>query len=138
MRALKICLWIAAILCLLSVFGMFLPIAAWESIAKFFGAESFHLPDSPLVEYVVRVGSAMAVATGVYLIILALHPMKYPVLIPFTGLASVLLGVVCGITGLVVRMYPLWFLGDTLSCLVLGILILVFWQKAKADQTIEE
>ena len=138
MRALKICLWIAAIMCLLSVFGMFLPISAWESIAKFFGAESFHLPESPLVEYVVRVGSAMAVATGVYLIILALHPMKYPVLIPFTGLASVFLGVVCGITGLVVAMPPLWFLGDFLSCLVLGILILVFWQKAKANQTIEE
>ena len=138
MRALKICLWIAGILCLLSVFGMFLPVSAWESIAKFFGAESVHLPYSPLFVYVVRVVSAMSVATGVYLIILALHPMKYPVLIPFTGLAAVFLGVVCGITGLVAAMPTLWFLGDSLSCLVLGILILVFWQKAKVNQTIEE
>jgi hypothetical protein len=138
MRALKICLWIAGILCLLSGFGMFLPISAWESIAKLFGAESLGLSDSPLFVYMVRVGSAMAVAMGVYLIILSLHPMKYPALIPFTGLASVFLGVVCGITGLVVGMYPLWFLGDFLSCLVLGILILVFWQKAKANQAIEE
>jgi hypothetical protein len=131
MRALKICLWIAGILCLLSVFGMFLPISAWESIVKFFGTESLGLPDSPLVEYAVRVGSATYVAVGVYLIILALHPTKYPVLIPFTGLAAVFLGVVCGITGLVAAMSPLWFLGDSLSCLVLGILILVFWQQAK-------
>ena len=143
MRALKICLWIAGILCLLCVFGMFLPLSVWEPIVKFFGAESFHLeivqiPDSPLVEYAVRVGSATYVAVGVYLIILARHPMKYPVLIPFTGLAAVFLGVACGITGLLVTMPILWFLGDSLSCLVLGILILLFWQKAKANQTIEE
>jgi len=138
MRELKICLWIAGILCLLGVFGIFLPISAWESIFKFFGAESFDLPDSPLFEYVVRVMSAMEVATGVYLIILARRPMKYPVLIPFTGLASVFLGVVCGITGLVAAMPPLWFLGDALGCLVLGILVLLFWQKAKVNQTSEE
>ena len=138
MRALKICLWIAGILCLLSGFGMFLPISAWESIFKFFGAESLHLPNSPLVEYVVRVGSAMAVATGVYLTILALHPMKYQVLIPFTGLAAVFLGVVCGITGLIAAMPPMWFMGDFLSCFVLGILILLFWQKAKVKKTIQE
>ena len=138
MRALKICLWIAGILCLLSIGGMFLPVSAWESFLRFFGHKSFDLPDSPLFEYAVRVGSAMAVATGVYLIILALHPMKYPVLIPFTGLAAIFLGVVCGITGLMVGMPVLWFLGDSLGCLVLGILILVFWQKVKANQTIEE
>ena len=132
MRALKICLWIAAVGCLLSVFGMFLPLSAWEPIGKYFGIESLGLPDSPLVEYVVHVTSAMAVAMGVYLVILALHPMEYPVLIPFTGLAAVFLGVVCGITGLVVGMCPLWFLGDSLSCLVLGILILVFWRQAKS------
>jgi hypothetical protein len=27
-----------------------------------------------------------------------------------------------------------WFLGDTLSCLVLGVLILVFWQRARRSQ----
>ena len=138
MRALKICLWIAGILCLLSISGMFLPVSAWESFLRFFGHESFNLPNSPLFEYAVRVGSAMAVATGVYLIILALHPMKYPVLIPFTGLAAIFLGVVCGVTGLVAAMPLLWFMGDSLSCLVLGILILVFWQKIKTNQTAEE
>ncbi len=131
MRALKICLWIAGILCLLSVFGIFLPISVWESIAKYFGIESLHLPDSPLVEYAVRLMSATYVAVGVYLAILAVDPMKYGVIIPFTGLAAVFLGVVCAITGLVVGMPVLWFLGDSLSCLVLGILILVFWQQAK-------
>ncbi len=131
MRSLKICLWIAAIGCLLSVFGMFLPLSVLESFANFFGAESLHFPDSPLFVYVVRVVSAMAVATGVFFVILALDPMKYPVLIPFTGFASVFLGLVCGITGLTTGMSPLWFLGDTLGCVIVGILILVFWRQAK-------
>jgi len=129
MRGLKICLWIAGIGCLLSVFGMFLPISAWQSIAKIFGVES--LPDSPLFEYAVRLMSATYVGVGVFFVILALDPMKYTVLMPFTGIAAVLLGLICGITGLAVKMPTLWFLGDSLSCLLLGVLILVFWRRAK-------
>ncbi len=131
MRALKICLWIAGIGCLLSVIGVFLPISVIESIAKYFGIESVHLPDSPLVEYAVRLMSATYVAVGVYLVILALNPMKYGVIVPFTGLAAAFLGVVCAITGLAVAMPLLWVLGDFVSCTVLGVLILVFWRQAK-------
>lgn len=129
MRALKICLWIAGILCLLSVVGMFLPVRVVESLARAFGVQT--LPDSPLVMYAVRVMSATYAGVGVYFIILALHPMKYAVLIPFTGLAAVFVGAVCGITGLMVEMPALWFLGDFVSCTVLGVLILVFWRQAK-------
>ncbi len=129
MRSLKICLWIAAIGCLLSIFGMFLPLSVLESVAKAFGAQEF--PDSPLVIYATRVMSATYVAVGVFFIILALDPMKYPVMVPFSGLAAVFLGLVCGITGLAVGMSPLWFLGDSLSCLVVGGLIFIFWRQAK-------
>jgi hypothetical protein len=129
MRGLKICLWITGILCLLSVAGLFLPISTLESFTKFFGIESLSGP--PLVMYAIRVTSAMAVGIGVFFIILALNPIKYGVLVPFSGIASVLVGLVCLITGRMVGMPAKWFLGDTLSCLILGVLILVFWQKAK-------
>ncbi len=129
MRALKICLWIAGVGCLLSVFGMFLPMSVLESIAKFFGIEL--LPDSPLLVYAVRLMSATYAAVGVFFIILALQPMKYGVMVPFSGLGAVFVGVVCAITGLLTAMPLWWFLGDSLSCLVLGVLILVFWQQAK-------
>jgi len=128
MRALKTCLWIAGVGCLLSVFGMFLPLSVLESFARAFGAQEF--PDSPLVIYAARVMSATYVAVGVFFVILALDPMKYPVMVPFSGLAAVFLGLVCGITGLAVGMSPLWFLCDSLSCVVVGVLILVFWRKA--------
>ena len=129
MRALKICLWIAGILCLLSVVGMFLPVSSLDSISKAFGAESF--PDSPLVLYLVRVMLATYAGVGVFFIILALDPMKYGILVPFSGIAAVVFGLICAITGLVVGMPVMWFLGDFLSCAVLGVLIIVFWQKAK-------
>jgi len=131
MRALKICLWVAGILCLSSIVGVFLPMSMCEAMVEYFGIES--LPDSPLFFYMARVTSAMAVWIGVFFIILALSPMKYGVLVPFSGLAAVFLGVVCAITGMVVGMPPLWFLGDSLSCYVLGILIVVFWRLSKTD-----
>ncbi len=127
MRALKICLWIAGVGCLLSVFGVFLPMSVFESIAKFFGIEL--PPDSPLLVYAVRLMSATYAAVGVFFIILALQPMKYGVMVPFSGLGAVFVGVVCAIAGLSTAMPLWWFLGDSLSCLVLGVLILVFWIK---------
>ena len=129
MRALKTCLWIAGVGCLLSVFGIFLPISVWESLAKVFGIES--LPNSPLFEYAARLMSATYVGVGVFFVILARHPMKYGVMVPFSGLAAVFLGIVCGIIGLAVGIPLLWFLSDSISCTVLGILIFVFWRKAK-------
>ena len=130
MRALKTSLWIAGIFCLLTVFGIFLPISVCQSIARFFGIES--LPDSPLVAYAIRLMSATYGAVGVFFIILALNPMKYGPMVPFSGIAAVLLGVVCVVTGLAVSMPVLWFLGDGLPCIVLGALILAFWKKTKA------
>ncbi len=129
MRALKICLWITGVLCLLSVFGMFLPVKLLESIAKAFGGQAF--PDSAMCLYGLRVVSAMCVGVGVFFVILALDPMKYGVLVPFSGLAAVFLGVVCAITGLAVGMPFWWFLGDSASCTVLGVLIFVFWRQTK-------
>jgi len=32
---------------------------------------------------------------------------------------------------LIIGMPALWFLGDAVPCLILGVLIVVFWRKAK-------
>ncbi len=129
MRALKICLWITGVGWLLSVFGMFLPISTLESIVKAFGGEA--IPSLPQCTYAIRVVSATCVGIGIFFIILALNPMAYGLMVPFAGLSTAILGVICLITGIIVSMPPLWFLGDSLFCLILGILILVFWRSAK-------
>jgi hypothetical protein len=128
MRGLKICLWIAGVGCLLSISGMILPVSTWQSITKLFGVEP--LPDSPLIVYLVRITSASYAIVGIFFIILALRPMDYGIMVPFSGLAAVVLGFVCALTGLTVGMPAMWYLGDSLSCIVVGLLIVLFWQKA--------
>jgi len=128
MSGLKICLWIAGIGCLLSVFVMFfLPVSTWASVTKFFGVES--LPDLPLFLYTARRMSSVCAALGVFFIILARNPMKYGAMVPFSGLAVVFVGMVCWVTGLVVEMPPRWILADSMSCVVLGTLIFAFWRR---------
>ena len=130
MTGLKVCLWITGILCLLAVLGLFLPLSVFESIAAYFGVEE--LPDSPLNIYAIRTLAATFVGIGVYFVILALNPGKYGILVPFSGLAAIFIGVVCLVTGAVVGMPVLWFLGDGLSCIIPGVLIFAFWSQAKS------
>jgi len=108
---------------------MALPVSACQSIVKFVGIESF--PDAPQFIYAIRVGSGTYVGEGVFFIILALAPLKYGVMVPFAALGALFVGVACLIAGLLTAMPFWWFMGDSLSCLVLGVLILVFWQQAK-------
>ena len=67
MRALRVCLWIAGVACLVSVFGMFLPISAIESVVEAFGGEQF--PDLPQCAYCIRVVSATFVGIGIFFVI---------------------------------------------------------------------
>ncbi len=129
MVALKICLWVTGIACLLCVAGVFTPVSSWEPVTKFFGVEL--LPDSPIFEYAARQLLAAYAGMGIYCIILALNPVKYGVLVPFSGIVCVLLGVLCWKTGIQVAMPPKWYLSDSLSSLILGVLILLFWLMAK-------
>jgi ABC-type multidrug transport system fused ATPase/permease subunit len=132
-RGLKGCLWIAGIVCLLSVCVMFfMPLSAWEFIAKYFGVEA--LPDSPMFVYVARLTSAMWTVIGVFFIILAMNPAKYEAMIPFAGLAMVFLGMVCWVTGLAMGMPSRLVLSDALSSIVLGTLIFALWNRAKRLQ----
>ena len=129
MRALKICLWVTGILCLLAVVALFIPLSTYEFLANFLGVET--LPDSPLLGYAIRTIAATFMGIGVFFVILALDPMKYGVLVPYSGMAAVFIGVVCLVSGPIARIPTLWYLGDALSCLVLGVLILVFWRRAR-------
>jgi hypothetical protein len=106
-----------------------MPTSSWEPVAKFFGAES--LPDSPIFEYTARLMSATYAAIGVFFTILALRPLDYGVMVPFSGWTTLLLGVVCAIIGFTVGMPTWWFMGDAGFCFVFGVLILVFWRQAK-------
>jgi hypothetical protein len=129
MRGLKICLWIAGIGCLLAGIALFLPISALDSMVKLFSEES--LPSSAVSFYLLRLILATYFGIGLFYIILAREPVKYGMMIPFSGIIAVFIGVVCAVAGLVYEMPVLWFLGDATPSIVLGVLIFIFWQKAK-------
>jgi len=135
MRALKICLWIVGIFFLTGLVGLFLPDAVWVSIVQFFGVEAAAFTDFPLAEYMLRACLAMSAIIGVYLIVMALDPAKYKVLIPLTGLALMSLGLVCLLSGLLSAMPAKWFIADSFSCMLPGTMIIVFWQTAKLTGT---
>jgi len=129
MCGLRICLWVAGLACICSAVGIFLPISNLESIAGVFGDLSF--PDSPVFQYTVRLISATYVAVGVFFVYLAMNPVKYGVLVPFSGMAALFVGIVAALTGAAVKIPTLWFLGDSLGCIIIGALILIFWRQAK-------
>ncbi len=129
MRGLKICLWISGIMCLLEAVGVFLPVSALAPFCTFMGIES--LPDSALFFYGLRVMSVMAAGIGVFFIILALGPMDYGIMVPFSGVGAIVLGVICGIVGISVKVPARLYLSDFLSCIVMGALILMFWRQSR-------
>ncbi len=131
MRALKVSLWISGLLCLLGVVGLVLPLSVFKNLAAAFGIDQTQFPSSPLTEYIIRLMLATSVMIGIFFIMLAKDPMKYGIFVPFAGLGTLFLGIACILTGFFVKMPTIWYLGDSLPCIILGTLILTFWNKAK-------
>ncbi|MBS3763203.1 MAG: hypothetical protein KGZ25_07880 [Planctomycetes bacterium] len=125
MRALKVCLWIIGVLYLLSVVGLFLPMSTLESLAH--AVAEGEIPQSPAFAYAVRVLSGTFVLIGIFYIILAREPERYPVLVPFSGVGSIAIGLISGVAGGLGQLPMAWFLGDCLSLSCFGVLILIFW-----------
>lgn len=115
---------------MLAVVGVFAPMSMWPEVTGIFGVET--LPDTPVFEYFARLLSASYGGIGVFFIILALRPEKYGAIIPFSAIASVLIGTTALITGRLVQLPAKWYLCDSLPCIILGVLIFVFWRQTKA------
>ena len=129
MKSLKVCRWVLTVLCLVAAVFMILPIPTMESFFENFGIEP--LPDTPIFIYITCLLSATYAVVGVFLVILAFDPMKYGAMVPFAGVSTLFIGLVCGTVGVISVMPNLWFLGDDLSGIIVGLLILIFWQKVK-------
>lgn len=132
MRGLKVCLRIIGVLCLLALVALFLPVAALESISNAFAPVKF--PDSLAFAYVLRGVFATYAAVGVFYLLLARDPLGYGMLTPFSGAAAVFVGLACLVAGLITGVPAVWILGDAGSCTILGLLVLFFWGRARAEE----
>jgi hypothetical protein len=130
--ALKKTLLVLGVLCLLGVIGMALPVPAIAKLVETFG-RGRSLLMTPAFLYTVRVMCGTFVAIGIFLLILAGDPLRYGPLVPFTGAATVWVGVCCALFGMATGLPALYFVGDAAGGVLFGILILRFHRQAVAE-----
>lgn len=129
MKTLKIVLWISAGGCLTAVPFIFLPWSVIEIIGSWFGIDS--LPSSEIAIYFFKVAFGIFGLIGVFFIILAKNPMGYGAMLNLGAIGLILFGFLAFTIGLFIGLPPVVYLGDGLSGLVLGIVILAFSSKLK-------
>jgi len=129
MKSLKAALWIAAIGCLTAVPFIFSPWTAIESIGSYFGITS--LPNTPIAIYFFKVAFGVFGLIGVFFIILALNPWNYGSMLYLGAFGLILFGLLALILGVSISLPPIVYLGDGLSGLILGIVILFSSSKSK-------
>lgn len=128
-KRLRVVLWIAGVGWGSSIFMVVAPWSCYETCADMLGFGA--LPTGPAVVYGVRVMSAVSAFVGAYFLVLATNPRAY---IPFLKLGIgglMFMGLVALVTGPMSNVPPLWYLGDGLSCWIIGLLLLVWYPKAQ-------
>lgn len=136
MRALKICLWVVGVLCLLAVLGLLLPLSFWERMASKWGDEP--IPKSPMFDYMVRQVSATYVLIGVFFIMIARDPLRYAAFVRLAGFGGIAMGVACFIAGCAVGLPLQYYAGDAVFSVLLGALIVWLLARASAAQAAAE
>ena len=134
MKGLKTVLWIAAVVILVgSLVALVLPFSTLQSLGRNFGAEV--LPaDSVAFRYTIRAMMVVSFVAGIYYLILARNPLRYGVLIPFTGIANIAVGLACLCIGIGLDAPVIWYMGDFVCLGLLGALILFFWNQARGSE----
>ena len=131
MKRLKIMLWLCGIGFLISFIFMVLPWGLIENLYSIFGEEP--IPYSPTSGYLFRVSCGMVGIIGVYFIILARDPLKYRPLLFFSAYGLIAGGLICFIAGLVIGISPLFYIGDGLFGVILGIILAVLTSKIQQE-----
>jgi len=123
MKSLKLALWIAAIGCLVAVPFIVLPWSIVENIIRWFGIEP--LPYVPAVMYLFRIVCGLVGLIGIYFIILARNPLGYGPMLKLGAYGLIIFGLLSLILGVTLEMPPKVYIGDALSGLILGIVIII-------------
>lgn len=131
MRTLKICLWVVGAACLIAGMTLFLPTSIYTSLSQLIVNVEF--PEHRLFSYALRVASGTYLLVGVFYIILALDPRGYGIMLPFAGVAPVVIGLTCLVVGILEGISFWVFGGDAVFALLMGGLILYFWRVERAE-----
>ena len=125
MKALRIFLYLAAVICLSGFVGVVMPMRFVTPLAARYG-----MPEGtagPFFTYVFRLAAAVIAGCSVFFFFLARDPKRHGVLVPSAGGMLVFVGVVLMITGFGAGMLPQVALLDGLSSMLVGGAILLSW-----------
>ena len=133
MKGLKIVLWICAVCCLLGFIAAALPwrvITAWYDWA---GVRP-HLGAEPITVFAFRLFLALFGMIGIFFAILARNPLGHGAMLLLAAYGLLGFGVFSFAGGIRYAL-PLWvYSGDVIFCIVAGVLILVFREKAMREE----
>jgi hypothetical protein len=124
MNVIRVFLYIAAILLLLQGFAIFLPFSAVNSILAIFGEEAF--PDTSLIKYGLRLTLLIFFWIGIVALLALANPEKYRAILVVFGWGFLTGGAVCLVSGLIYGMSPIYYLGDFIFAVIVGILFLIY------------
>jgi hypothetical protein len=129
MKSLKVALWVTALGCLTAVPFIFLPWIVLENIISWFGIDP--LPDAPVIVYFFRVVCGVFGLIGIFFIFLARNPRGYGPMLELGAYGLILFGLLALILGFAIGIPLIVYIGDALSGLILGIIILILSSKMK-------
>jgi hypothetical protein len=128
MKGLKIILWICAIGCLLDFICAALP---WPVITTCYHWSGIQPPTAePNTVFLLRLYLATFGMTGIFFVILARNPLNYGAMLLLAGYGLICFGIFYLVGGIRYGL-PVWYFSQkSISCAVLGVLILIFRKKA--------
>jgi len=130
LRLLRVVLIFCAFVWGISAVGVF---AKWETaVTALQGLGAKEIPNDPMLDYWLRMAAGAFALVGTGYLLLAIHPAKYAVMLPWFGWIMILEGFILLFHGLRLGLGPFPFAGDVSASLVGGIGILVLGKSATA------
>lgn len=129
LKILKAVLYVVGIGYLFSFVVLFLPWDIMDRVFHFFRMEP--IPEVPVAMYIIRVSYALFGLVGIFFIILAANPLRYPAMLTLAFGGMLALGIVMLYAGLLYEIESPWYLADPLFCFMAGIAIPLSWWQAR-------
>lgn len=102
----------------IAVFGVFMP---WPSVVEqLVGLGAEKLPADPMLNYWLRMQSAINTLIGIFFFLLAHNPQKYKNILSLSGIFLFAEGGVLLTWGILLHLSPLPYMVDSAFCLVIG------------------
>jgi len=118
LRLLRVVLFFCALVWGISAVGIF---AKWESAVTLLqGLGAKAIPADPMLDYWLRMAAGAFALVGTGYLLLALHPGKYAVMLPWFGWIMIIEGLILLTHGLRLHLGPFPMLGDVTASIAGG------------------